>query len=425
MLAGWCGAAFLVHTAYTLAAHSYGERPIAAVLYVLGLAAMFPLHGSTRGPWLLALAFGLCWAVFVEGLRFFVVRDEASPLVPTLLALPLVALVVRRFSVDAGDAAFARRRRWVVPVTLALGAPPLFVGLLGARHADPVPYERAIEVLGFTIDTMLPPAELPFARSHHARLDWASFQSARSEVTAEVRGEVERTCGPLAPDGDERATCAYEHLETRLEELRQRRRFFASPRSCRPCPWRLRCSLRGVDGGKPPGYTLGPRSERWLNEFCRYKEPTIRRARRRARTPARSRAAPTSAGPRFLVARHARHARAEREDGVGFPARRLARATATVAVAPAGFAPVTQLEHARLGIITPEMRRVAEREPHLTAEQVRDEVAAGRMIIPANTVHLRLQARPDGDRPGEPDQDQRQHGRLAGLVAAPTKKSRS
>ncbi len=28
------------------------------------------------------------------------------------------------------------------------------------------------------------------------------------------------------------------------------------------------------------------------------------------------------------------------------------------------------------------MRRVAEREPHLTAEQVRDEVAAGRMIIP-------------------------------------------
>ena len=34
------------------------------------------------------------------------------------------------------------------------------------------------------------------------------------------------------------------------------------------------------------------------------------------------------------------------------------------------------------------MRRVAEREPHLTPEQVRDEVAAGRMIIPANRVHL-------------------------------------
>ncbi|MEI9940755.1 MAG: phosphomethylpyrimidine synthase ThiC [Pseudomonadota bacterium] len=59
------------------------------------------------------------------------------------------------------------------------------------------------------------------------------------------------------------------------------------------------------------------------------------------------------------------------------------------AVAPAGFIPITQLEHARLGTVTPEMKRVAEREPHLTAEQVRSEVASGRMIIPANTQHLR------------------------------------
>jgi phosphomethylpyrimidine synthase len=55
---------------------------------------------------------------------------------------------------------------------------------------------------------------------------------------------------------------------------------------------------------------------------------------------------------------------------------------------PKGFTPITQLESARLGLITPEMKRVAEREPHLTAEQVRDEVAAGRMVIPANKVHL-------------------------------------
>ena len=55
---------------------------------------------------------------------------------------------------------------------------------------------------------------------------------------------------------------------------------------------------------------------------------------------------------------------------------------------PTGFVPVTQLEHARLGIVTPEMKRVAEREAHLSAEQVRDEVGAGRMIIPANKVHL-------------------------------------
>ncbi|MCZ6793643.1 MAG: phosphomethylpyrimidine synthase ThiC [Planctomycetota bacterium] len=53
-----------------------------------------------------------------------------------------------------------------------------------------------------------------------------------------------------------------------------------------------------------------------------------------------------------------------------------------------GRRPVTQLECARAGIVTPEMTRVAEREPHLGAEQVRAEVAAGRMIIPANKVHL-------------------------------------
>ncbi|MBK6693094.1 MAG: phosphomethylpyrimidine synthase ThiC [Myxococcales bacterium] len=58
------------------------------------------------------------------------------------------------------------------------------------------------------------------------------------------------------------------------------------------------------------------------------------------------------------------------------------------AVAPAGFVAKTQLEHARLGVVTAEMRRVSEREPHLSPEAVRDEVASGRMIIPANRVHL-------------------------------------
>ncbi|MCB9951076.1 MAG: phosphomethylpyrimidine synthase ThiC [Planctomycetaceae bacterium] len=62
--------------------------------------------------------------------------------------------------------------------------------------------------------------------------------------------------------------------------------------------------------------------------------------------------------------------------------------------APAGFQPITQLEHARLGNITPEMTRVAEREAHLTPAQVRDEVAAGRMVIPANKVHLSYQLDP-------------------------------
>ena len=61
---------------------------------------------------------------------------------------------------------------------------------------------------------------------------------------------------------------------------------------------------------------------------------------------------------------------------------------------PLGFEPVTQLEFARLGFVTPEMQRVAEREPHLTPMQVRDEIAAGRLIIPANKVHLQYKLDP-------------------------------
>src|SRR5881396_2128517 len=47
----------------------------------------------------------------------------------------------------------------------------------------------------------------------------------------------------------------------------------------------------------------------------------------------------------------------------------------------------TQMFFARQGTITPEMHRVAEREA-LPPETVRDEVATGRLIIPANVNHL-------------------------------------
>ncbi len=55
---------------------------------------------------------------------------------------------------------------------------------------------------------------------------------------------------------------------------------------------------------------------------------------------------------------------------------------------------ITQLEIARTGIISPEMKHVATREPHLTAEQIRVEIATGRMIIPANKVHLKYKLEP-------------------------------
>lgn len=61
---------------------------------------------------------------------------------------------------------------------------------------------------------------------------------------------------------------------------------------------------------------------------------------------------------------------------------------------PVAFVPSTQLEFARLGVVTPQMARVAERESHLTPLQVRDEVASGRMVIPANKVHLEYKLDP-------------------------------
>lgn len=53
----------------------------------------------------------------------------------------------------------------------------------------------------------------------------------------------------------------------------------------------------------------------------------------------------------------------------------------------------TQLESARDGIVTPEMEYVAERE-RLAVETVRAEVAAGRMVIPANRMHLQGRLQP-------------------------------
>ena len=55
----------------------------------------------------------------------------------------------------------------------------------------------------------------------------------------------------------------------------------------------------------------------------------------------------------------------------------------------------TQMFFARKGVITDQMRRVAERE-ELTPELVRDEVARGRLVIPANIHHLAKRLDPMG-----------------------------
>ena len=55
----------------------------------------------------------------------------------------------------------------------------------------------------------------------------------------------------------------------------------------------------------------------------------------------------------------------------------------------------TQLQQARAGIVTPAMQYVAQVEG-LPAETVRAEVAAGRLVIPANTLHLQTNLKPGG-----------------------------
>jgi phosphomethylpyrimidine synthase len=56
---------------------------------------------------------------------------------------------------------------------------------------------------------------------------------------------------------------------------------------------------------------------------------------------------------------------------------------------------MTQIEQARAGVITPEIEAVA-RSEYLEPELVRSEVARGRMVIPANRVHLQRNLQPIG-----------------------------
>ena len=55
----------------------------------------------------------------------------------------------------------------------------------------------------------------------------------------------------------------------------------------------------------------------------------------------------------------------------------------------------TQLQHAQAGIVTPAMQYIAETE-RVCAEMIRTEVAAGRLVIPANTRHLKTNLKPMG-----------------------------
>jgi hypothetical protein len=206
------------------ARHEFGLS--AALVYSAGVSATFPLHRNTRGPLAMSVAFLLCALLFVEGMAYVFEGDDASLALAVLPGAPLAALVVRRFAIDENDAWFARHRRRVVPIALAIAAPPLFVGLWGVREANPAPYERAARVLSDTRFEDVADAMAGHDGAARAGARWNAFRSGHTGVPSELRDEVERACGRLAGDAVRATRCGSELLTSRSRAVGKRRAVF-------------------------------------------------------------------------------------------------------------------------------------------------------------------------------------------------------
>jgi len=259
ILGGWFGAAFAVRAAFAMASFGSGwPRWVALVVYGLGLAAMFPLHGKTRGPLAIGVAFGLCFALLVEGIAFVLLEPGASRPVLVMFALPLAAFVIRRWSVDDEDAWFSRHVRRVVPFALAFALPAFAVGALGARQSDPTPYERAERALGYSPFEALVFEGVGFDRRAHAESRWVAFRSA-SSVSPEIRADVERMCGHFAANDPGRAVhCAYERLTSKAEQVRKRRDLFRVAAFASAVPWAILVLFAWRGRRRAPGVHAGP-----------------------------------------------------------------------------------------------------------------------------------------------------------------------
>jgi hypothetical protein len=217
--AAWFAIAFAAHTLFAIA--TVGRPTLwVAIAYVWALGSSFALHRNTRGPWLLALAFGLCAALVVEGIAF-AYAAEAPPLLQRIafavaLALPMVALVARRWSVDSDDAWFARHARRLIPGALVLGLALLFAGIAYARKHDPTAHVRALGILG-----------CGWAPATDDEQRMKTFLSGWSRASPPVRAEVQEACGRLVESAAERACpCAHEFLSNRSAEILIRRQGF-------------------------------------------------------------------------------------------------------------------------------------------------------------------------------------------------------
>ena len=244
--AAWFAIAFAVHTLFVIATLG-GLTPWVAIAYAWALGASFALHRSTRGPWLLGLAFGLSAALLVEGISFASAAEATPPLrrigFAVALALPVLALVARRWSVDSEDAWFARHARRLIPAALLLGLSLLIAGIVYARKADPTAHVRAIAILdcGAHGRPWRPATDEEQDARRRARplhgAHWVPaaddgqrmkmFLSGSSRVPEPIRAEVEATCGRLVESAAERACpCADQVLSSRLAAILKQREAF-------------------------------------------------------------------------------------------------------------------------------------------------------------------------------------------------------
>jgi hypothetical protein len=241
--AGWCGAAFAVETAFAMALMG-GIGSSVAVIYALGLAATFPLHEKTRGTWLLVVAFGLGFALFAEGVAFAIDAQEVALgrrfAFAALLALPLLALVVRRRATGEEDAPFARHARPVVAASLALALPLFVAGMAGSHRADPAPYERARRALDYSPLQTLLLEGFSFDRAANGKRCWSALESSWTGIAAPIRLELQRACEALvARDPWGACACADELLASRSRTLRERRDAYRHVASASALPWAI------------------------------------------------------------------------------------------------------------------------------------------------------------------------------------------
>jgi hypothetical protein len=225
-MAGWGGALFVVETAFALG--TTGTTVWVVLLFLVGLAATFPLHATTRGPTRLFVAFGLCFALFVEGLAFSVSAAEVALskriAVAVALGLPLAALVVRRWPTDPRDEWFLRHARRAVPLCLLIGLPGFAVGAFGSLSADPAPYERALAALGNEPFGAAAVDSIAFDRDEQDRRRYAWLEFAQGAVDPAIFTEVDRACGRfLASEPSRACACAGVLMSSRFRAIERRR----------------------------------------------------------------------------------------------------------------------------------------------------------------------------------------------------------